>query len=160
MPINKNQLSDLIERSLKAADLYSHSALNLLLMTAAQESHMTYLRQLHNGPALGIFQMEPATHDDIWSNFLRFKPSLGESILNISGLGFGPDVSSLEYNLVYAALMARMQYLRRPEPLPAADDIKGFAEYWKQWYNTPKGAGTVSEAVRNYQRFILGQGVE
>ena len=117
----------------------------------------TYIRQLGGGPALGIFQMEPATHDDIWANFLEFKEPLGELILEVSGHYSGPDEKAMEWNIMYAALMARMQYRRRPEPLPAADDIRGLAAYWKQWYNTPLGAGTEEEAMLNYKRFVLGE---
>lgn len=159
MPINTEQLSDLIERTLKEVDLYSPAAVNLLLLTAAQESHMgTYIRQLGNGPALGVFQMEPATHDDIWENYLDYKYELsGEVLFAADMTGNGAYRSALEYNLKYAILMARMQYRRRPEPLPAADDIRGLAAYWKQWYNTPLGAGTEEEAMLNYKRFVLGE---
>ncbi|HEV2650775.1 MAG TPA: hypothetical protein VGU69_05935, partial [Rhizomicrobium sp.] len=37
-------------------------ALNLLLGTAAQESGGTYLAQYPTGPALGLWQIEPNTH--------------------------------------------------------------------------------------------------
>jgi hypothetical protein len=45
--------------------LASLNAIQLLMGTAAQESHLgTYLKQI-NGPALGVFQMEPNTEIDI-----------------------------------------------------------------------------------------------
>ena len=51
--------------------LVSQEAENLLMGTAAQESALgEYIRQLGNGPALGIFQMEPETFDDIVRNYL------------------------------------------------------------------------------------------
>ncbi|WP_291329036.1 hypothetical protein [Desulfovibrio sp. UCD-KL4C] len=154
MGINKIQLADLIKRVLIEADLYSPEAEELLILTVAQESQGgTYLRQLGNGPALGIFQMEPATHDDIWENFLGYRESLGERILDVAGMFNGPDSKELEYNFRYAILMARMQYYRRREPLPAVNDVKGRAVYWKIYYNTPSGAGTVSEAISNYERY-------
>ena len=46
----------------------SRAAENLILGTALQESNLRYLRQLGDGPARGVYQMEPATHDDIWDN--------------------------------------------------------------------------------------------
>ena len=159
MPINTDQLSDLTEETLKNVNMYSPAAVNLLLLTAAQESHMgTYIKQLGNGPALGIFQMEPATNEDIWDNYLRYKPEIGFDIVRTAGLAPQDSYApALKWNLKYAILMARMQYRRRPEPLPDVDDIRGLAEYWKQWYNTPKGAGTVEEAMLNYKRFVLGE---
>ena len=77
MGINKDQFRDLIRRTLKDITLYSEDAVDLLMMTAAAESNLgEYLRQI-NGPALGAFQMEPGTHDDIWKNYLNPKQHLG-----------------------------------------------------------------------------------
>ncbi|MDP5041264.1 MAG: hypothetical protein NWQ26_10405, partial [Paraglaciecola sp.] len=49
------------------------AAEELLLGTAVQESlNFKYRRQMGNGPARSYFQMEPATHDDIWNNYLKY----------------------------------------------------------------------------------------
>ena len=59
--MDPKQLKELIERVLRKVNLYSDAAVDLLMLTAAQESACgKYIRQLGNGPALGIFQMEPA----------------------------------------------------------------------------------------------------
>ena len=50
--------------------------------------------------------------------------------------------------------MARIHYLRVPEALPAADDVVGLAAYWKRYYNTELGAGTVEKFVESYQRIL------
>jgi hypothetical protein len=48
---------------------YDRAAAQLLLGTALKESlQLKYRRQIQ-GPALGYYQMEPATHDDIWNNY-------------------------------------------------------------------------------------------
>lgn len=73
MSFDKNQFRSLILRVLTNVDpaLCSDAAVNLLLGTAAQESEFgKYIRQIR-GPALGVFQMEPATFD-----WLRDKYSL------------------------------------------------------------------------------------
>ena len=55
---------------------FSDDAVQLLLFTCAVESDGgTYLKQL-KGPALGIYQMEPETHNDIWQNYIKSKTSL------------------------------------------------------------------------------------
>ena len=147
-----------IEPILRDAHLHSESAVNLILGTAAQESHMgTYFMQGGGGPAVGIFQMEPATHDDIWGNFLKYKPST-ENYMVVLGALCSPYKHRAEimfWNLRYAALMCRMHYYRKKEPLPEADDIRALGEYWKKHYNTVKGKGTVDEFVENYKRFVL-----
>jgi hypothetical protein len=59
-------------RQLGLDEYRMQAAEELLLGTALQESGLIYRRQLNNGPALGLFQMEPATHDDIWADFLTY----------------------------------------------------------------------------------------
>lgn len=151
--MNKDQLKNLIERVLKQLDLYNEDAVNLLLGTAAQESHLgEYIRQLGNGPALGIFQMEPATFRDIMVNYLKYKPDLGQKIIALAGTN-GLKSEYLEFNLVVAIAFARLHYLRVSEKIP--NTIDGYARYWKVYYNTCKGKGTEQEFIENYKRFVL-----
>lgn len=152
MGINRDQLLNYVIRpTLEKLGLSSPSAENLLLGTAAQESHMgTFLHQV-NGPAKGIYQMEDPTHNDIWENYLKFKPDLCRNVLIIGKC----DSDNLITNLVYATAMARIQYLRAPEGLPSASDIPGMAAYWKKYYNTPEGAGSVDEFMNNYYIYVL-----
>ena len=156
MPINTLQLKTyIIEDCLKSIGLYSGSAVNLLLGTFAQESHMgTFLKQIGKGPALGIGQMEPKTHDDIWLHFLYYKDELAKLILNTCGYTQNPGPQALLYNLRYATCMTRAHYRRVPERLPTKDDLDGLARYWKKYYNTYKGRGTVDEFKKNYHDYV------
>ena len=147
MSFDKKQFRDLIERILEAWDpnLYSEAAVNLLLGTAAQESHFgTYLRQLGGGPAIGVFQMEPATF-----NWLRETYSKKYSFV------IGRTAEEMEWDLRLAIMMARLRYWFVPEPLPHPDSIAGLAAYWKKHYNTELGTGTVNEFVTNYHKYVL-----
>lgn len=154
MAFNRNQFEDLIIHVLNDLGLHSLSAVNLLLGTAAQESHFgTYLRQI-NGPALGVFQMEPATESDIWGNFLRYHTDLRRQVVQ-NTLIYCPSPDALVWNLAYSIAMARIKYYRSPDPLPSPDDIEGLAAYWKKIYNTPQGRGTEDEFVENYKRYVL-----
>ena len=59
----KDLREDVVRPVLKVMDKWSEAAENLVLGTAAKESAMGQdLRQRGGGPALGIYQMEPATH--------------------------------------------------------------------------------------------------
>jgi hypothetical protein len=141
------QLRILITDILKDVDLYSEDAVELLMMTAAVESRLgTYLTQIR-GPARGIFQMEPATEKDIWSNYLKFKPDLVRRI-NRYVLDH-PD--ELRFNLAYGIIMARIHYLRAPQTIPSRNDLVSLAEYWKRWYNTHLGKGTPEKAIQAYK---------
>ena len=128
--------------------------------TITQESRAQYIKQLGNGPALGLVQMEPATHNDIWEHFLRYKDSLAERIIHLASVGSldgsrTPASTELITNVAYAVAMCRVHYYRRPEALPDANDIEALGRYWKQHYNTVKGKGTVEEFVENFPREIL-----
>jgi hypothetical protein len=142
-----------IRSTLQLIDLWSPAAEELLLGTAAQESHLGYYRRQIRGPARGIYQMEPSTERDIWDNFLRPRPDRIEAIYTTCGVD-GPDQIQLERNLMYQTIMARMHYRRIRAQLPAADHLSEQARYWKRYYNTDHGKGSQAEYVENYRRFV------
>lgn len=159
--IKVEHLRELVIRPvLQDLHMYSPAAENLLLGTAAQESMLGYfLKQSPSGPALGIYQMEPATHGDIWDNYLAYDEDLSSLVRGLASQHHftrNPH-EELITNLAYATAMCRLHYRRVKQGLPAADDIHGLALYWKQHYNTFKGAGKVEEFVDNYHKFVLGE---
>ena len=144
MSLYKPQIKNLIERTLAEINLYSPSAVNLLLGTLAQESLFgKYLRQLNNGPACGFFQMEKPTFD--WLKE-QFKGKYG-----VDNITF----EDLEWNIKSAIIMCRLRYLIVPETLPTADDVEALAQYWKKYYNTIYGSGTIEEFKKHYKEFVV-----
>jgi len=135
---------------------YSMAAENLLMGTCATESLMgQFLVQCDCGPAKGIFQMEPATHDDIWTNFLEYRRKLLGFISDLQQPAILTDLSSdVVGNLYYAAAMCRVHYFRVKFPLPDGDDVTQLAHYWKLHYNTHLGAGTIEKFIGNYARYV------
>ena len=132
------------------------SAENLLVGTAVQESHLTYLKQLGTGPALGVMQIEPATHDDVWINYLDYRKEAASMMLEFS-VGSDHSADQLPWNLAYCVAMARMVFWRQPSAIPAdASDLEALGQYWKAHYNTAGGAGTAQEWVSNYQKHVQG----
>ena len=144
MAYDKAQFRDLITKTLAEIGLNSPAAVNLLLGTAAQESAFgTHLVQLGGGPARGAFQMEPATFD-----WLREKFSAKPYAFSIR------KCEDLVHDLRLAIITCRLRYYVVPKPLPDADDIPALAAYWKQWYNSPRGAGTIEEFIKNYRKYL------
>ena len=142
---------------LEKLDMWSPAAENLIVGTAAHETHFQFLDQITSrndetlGPAYGIFQIEPATHDDVL-RYLDSRPEIRIKVLNF--LAPWPDhARQLVTNYGYATAIARIKYWMFPEPLPLADDIPGLAAYWKQFYNTPAGKGTVQQFIDDYERY-------
>lgn len=157
------QISQIIKDVLSNAGLYSDNAFNLILGTGAQESRYKYLRQLGDGPARSFWQVEPATAYDNFKNYLAFRPGLALRVFescfvsrNFMERAMQCPVKEahivlgqlLERNIAFAILMARIRYHRVPEEIP--DSLDGLARYWKSYYNTNLGAGTVEEFKENY----------
>lgn len=147
-------LDNVIRPALKAIGHDSPAAEQLLLGTAIQESHLKYRRQLGGGPGRGLFQMEPATHNDIWKNYLAYKKDLADKVSGLLSSSKADRLAELENNDKYAAAMARVHYLRQPAKLPEENDIQGMAAYWKKYYNTPAGKGKESQFIENWKRFV------
>ena len=141
-----------ISETLRALGLWSQAAEDLVLGTGAQESQYKYTQQLGGGPALGYWQMETATHDDCWSDFLKYRPALADDVKSLLN-GAPISASAMVANIPYAAAMCRIRYYRVRDPLPAAGDIAGYANYWKQFYNGP-GKGTPDEFIANWNGIV------
>ena len=155
MMLNINQIRlGVVRPVLSKLDIWTPGAEELVMGTGAQESAFTYIEQI-GGPALGLFQMEPATHDDIWQNSLKYRTPLAAAMHDMFGPACG-NAEHLKWNMGYAAAMCRIHYLRAKGALPDPDDIKGMAAYWKQHYNTVLGAGTESEFMHNYRTIVKG----
>lgn len=148
-----DQLRALVVRpTLKHLGLWTPAAENLVLGTALVESKAEYLAQIR-GPALGLWQMEPATHEDIHNNFLRFRTDLALKVHELTTPAALTDgANEMVGNLYYACAMCRVHYRRVREELPHEKDAAGMASFWKRYYNTEKGSGTVEKAV---PRFIV-----
>lgn len=113
-----------------------------------------YIQQIGNGPALGFWQMEPATHNDLWLNFIRFRPALQTALDKLLG-GQPPTPQRLVDTPLYAAAMCRVQLYRSPLALPAAHNATAWAQFWKTQYNTIKGAGIAAQAVPFFQAAMV-----
>lgn len=152
--MNKQILEEYIIRpALKFLDMESDSAVNILLGTCAQESLMgKHVRQMSGGPAIGIYQIEPKTHEDVIHSYVIFRNDL---MRDVQSWQFGQNMSEhLSSSVFYQTIIARLIYYRVPDLLPEPDDVKGLAHYWKKYYNTPKGSGTPEEFMQNYNTHI------
>ena len=147
-------LLDAIRPALSTLEAGGLAAEQLLLGTAIQESLLIHRQQLGGGPALGLFQMETATHDDCWSNYLKFRSDLANRVKQTLEAGQQPLAAIMKVNDRYAAAMCRIRYLRAPGALPAANDTAAMANYWKEHYNTPLGAGTPEEFLSKWPQYV------
>lgn len=153
--LNISQFRELIVKStLNDLMMYSENAEELMIFTCAVESlGGTYIRQ-SSGPALGIYQMEPQTYNDIWQNYIKSNGKLMMIFLSNFHITFMPSEDMLIYDLRFATAMTRIFYARVKQPLPPANDVDAIWSYYKLYYNTPLGAANKNEAIQKYQDFI------
>ncbi len=152
---NIKQFRELIVKStLNDLLMYSKNAEELMVFTCAVESlGGTYIAQV-KGPALGIYQMEPQTYNDIWQNYIMLHGNLLMRFLSSFHIVFMPPEEMLIYDLRFATAMTRLFYARIKAPLPPADDVDAIWEYYKLYYNTPLGAAQKDASMMKYLNFI------
>ncbi len=136
------------------------AAERLVIGTALTESRLTQIDQieaggdLKPGPAFGIYQMERATHDDLWKNYLP-----AHSWLNLVLRKYAieePSVEQLAGNLYYATALCRVQYWRQSFSLrdTDADNAVMLAQIWKTYWNTAAGKGDAAQAAERFKLVI------
>lgn len=119
----------------------------ILLMIAAHESDgFHFLYQRPDGPAIGLWQMEPFTFEDLRD---RVAPKV-PGVHAFCG-GMVPTKWELAGNLFLACAYARLKLYASPGALPGRDEKWAQARYAKQFYNSPKGKATVEKYVRAYE---------
>ncbi len=156
------------------------TAARLLFGTAAQESNLIYRRQLcfANDTTLrggfSLWQLEPdsvlagirqmATNADCKVaavTFLRTISPICVGALDvpstITPLGYDRRVVSICHLMMtylgdpLGVLFSRLHYLRMPGSIP--DELTGQAFYWKKFYNTSAGKGTVEQYLKNWRQY-------
>jgi hypothetical protein len=159
--------TEFIKPILKEFDLFSDSSSKLIAMTTNHESGLyNHNRQIGLNPdgnvgGFGMGQIELATHKDIYVNYLIYKENLCEKIIKtffdtdfshreFIEHGLYNDKELLQHNNYYNSLICRIHYLRVSEKLPDYEDNLGMAKYWKKYYNTELGKGTVEKFLKDY----------
>ena len=149
--MNSQQLYDYIIKpthEYMGGNYESKNANFLSLCTAAIESNCGYYIKQVGGPALGIWQMEPATHKDIYVNCDALhtvgvdNSEVYDLLQGLRVLAHIPGLGKSIQSPMYACAMARLKYSMDPKRLPDHNDIKEVYDYYKRIYNTPLGAST------------------
>ena len=145
------------------SERYAEAVARLLMGTAAAESLLKYRRQIGfsmenpNG-AWGVWQTEQhavadsvrylARRRDVLAAAQRFAPSVAEAMC----AGALPRLHMIHDDDRLACLFARLHYLRVAEAVP--DDLRGQAGYWKKYYNTRLGKGTVEGYMDKWHALV------
>tara|TARA_R110002020_G_scaffold459303_1_gene677265 strand:- start:293 stop:781 length:489 start_codon:yes stop_codon:yes gene_type:complete len=160
--IDSRQIKKIINEVLqKMGTKYSSlKATELIYNTGLVESKYVYLMQKGgNNIARGFFQCEPWVAVSLCNDYLSYRKELLKKVADICHLDWSyftsPDEdkwrSVLTTNIIAQIVVCRLHYRRVPKPLPRT--LEQQAHYWKDFYNTAKGAGTpehFAEIVSKY----------
>ena len=153
--MNHKQIKELIRHTLKKLGMWSEQAEELVFLTGLVESGYKYISQIGSGIARSFWQVESATAKDAIDNYLIYRKlrlRKVAKIMNVSSkkLSSMSDNDLKEFlwgNIVAGIVFCRLKYWRVPKPLP--NDLDGMANYWKKYYNTESGAGTIAHFMEN-----------
>ena len=135
----RKDIKEIIKWTLEYLDMYSDDALNMVYRTGMAESGYRVLRQ-QGGPAVGFFQVEPATMFDTIENFVNYRPELK---IKLYGIGYDDSDAEMRMlsNIALQVAFCRLKYRRDKKAIPSS--MEGQARYWKRVYNSEMGKGTI-----------------
>lgn len=131
----------IIQPTLAHLNMYSVAAEKLLLGTAALHSSFNPL--LANGDGgLGLYQITPEQHRNVWDSFLAFRPELASKVRGLASQHCflqSPD-QELISNLAYGTAIAWVIFLMAGLPLPDATDEQALLHCWRGAYGQEQNA--------------------
>lgn len=149
--IDSLQMMHLIKSTLeKMGSKYaSHDAMMLVYRTGLVESKYHYLSQKGSDIARGFWQCEPWVAVSLCNDYLQYREELMKKVAEVCYLDWKYFTNPQEEdwkqimttNILAGIVVCRLHYWRVPKPLPSS--LEQQARYWKSWYNTAKGAGTI-----------------
>ena len=158
--LNKEQLRELVHDTLDKIGLSSEKADALVFNTGMVESKYVYLYQVGgSNVARGLYQCESWVAVDVCKNYLKYREKLMKRVASACYLDWKyfthPNEQDwrdiLTYNIAAQISMCRLHYRRVPKALPGS--LIRQAKYWKQYYNTAKGKGTVDHFVKLVEQY-------
>ena len=127
-----------------------------MLAIGLVESGYNAVAQIPEPFALGYWQMERETFKDCIDNFLKYESEFSAGWENLQDT-HTVLYSALTYDCVFACYMSAIKIYRAPPALPDLFDLKGIAEYWKEYYNASPNGASVEEAIARMQPIVEQQ---
>ena len=127
------EIKEIAEYALYRLDCYSDDGLALVVRTGMAESGYRALRGYgESNPAIGFWQIEPATMYDMMRNYIVYRPQYRKALEKL-GMEFkGDDIEiTVMANMAVQAGLCRLHYRRDSKPLPSWDSMETQGKYWK-----------------------------
>ncbi|GAA5525710.1 hypothetical protein Maes01_02282 [Microbulbifer aestuariivivens] len=146
-----------IRPTLKQLKAWTAGMENLLLGTAAQESQLGFHLKQGRRHGLGIYQIQPHTHREIWDKYLIEHPALASTVRGLASQRDFLDHphSELTTNLRYATAIAWLIYRAANADRVAEDDVPAMARLWHQnFHHGP--AASQRDFEQSYAQLVSG----
>ncbi|AOS97399.1 hypothetical protein AUP74_01969 [Microbulbifer aggregans] len=146
-----------IRPTLKHLRAWSAGMENLLLGTAAQESQLGFHLKQGRRHGLGIYQIQPHTHREIWDDYLIGHPALASKVRGLASQRDFLDHphSELTTNLRYATAIAWLIYRAADADKVAEDDVPTMARLWHQHFHHGPAASQ-RDFEQSYAQLVSG----
>ena len=162
--MNHKQIYKLIDDVLWKMGMHSDDAVELVFLTGLVESGYKYISQIGSGIARSFWQVEPKTAIDNLQHYLKHRPSLMQKCAEATLV----DIKHwqnydehlweeiLEKTIAAGIIHARIKYWRVPKKMPTS--VEGQANYWKKYYNSELGAGSVEHYIELVDKYLNKKG--
>ena len=122
-----------VRPTLKHMGMWSLAAENLLLGTAARESGLGFHLKPANTQALGIYQISPRMHRNIWDHFLAQKSELSSLVRGLASQRefLSHPHHELATNLAYSTAIAWLIYWRTDVEIKKIDPANTW--FWPRY---------------------------
>ena len=150
-----------VRPALKHLGMWSPTGENLLLGTAAKESGLGFHLKQANHQALGIYQISPRMHRNIWDSFLAPHAELSSKVRGLASQRefLCHPHHELATNLVYATAIAWLIYHRSGIQIDKInkEDITAMGRLWQRHFRS-RNPGTIQSFLESYQTMIIESG--
>jgi len=141
--ISKQHLKDIIKDVVSILGGGINAEL-LLWETAGAETNFGNTPDFTINSGYGLMQFDFLGFADTQH---RTEKSVKDKVKNTWGIDIDSiNIKELNYSPFLSVLFARLKYMLVPSVIP--DTLVGRAEYWKRYYNSNKGEGTVEHFIQ------------
>lgn len=148
------EICEFFDGSLRDGDHYNQkylNAYNLQMETPCAETQLGTFPDYANESGFGICQFDEIGFNHAKERSMKYQDEIFDKWgINIALV----QLIELRYNVFLSLLFCRLFYKSIPDPIPS--DREGRAGYWKKWYNTRLGKGTIGHYLKSCQE-ILGE---
>lgn len=148
-------LQQVIQPTLQQLGVTSAAAEQLLLATAYHQSGLG--KQLQSKQGLGIFDITPEQHTEVWDHYLAKDCDLASQVRGMASQHEFPKAphSELICNLRYATAIAWMLFQYHGVKIPDVADPCMMARCWQKVFGNQSGSGAETEYFAQHYRELM-----